>query len=317
MYRFRSVTYNPMISSLNVPNVPSAPSAPNVPNAPTLLTAPSAPTLPTAPSARINLAYFPTYARAQRKCSLCKSTSHIITTCNDETAKNKLIDFEDRFHALMITRLHQSNMIYHEYTTLIKEICDTKQKYLKYFMSQFGGYSNLNTKRKLYSFFIFHLVRKFLLRMDGLENLLTNVPERNLRILHAERSYWLYLSAGNSVETAENIYSMRIREILNKTKSNKLNINVIQLVNDTEDDKTEHKENESFECVICFDICMPETKVVYDCSHIFCGTCVETSLQLNKENNSVPCCALCRNEYSSIIVENPELLSKLCSVISS
>jgi hypothetical protein len=58
-----------------------------------------------------------------------------------------------------------------------------------------------------------------------------------------------------------------------------------------------------FECAICIENHLEINSVVLNCKHRFCYDCVSSYLKHNNNNNTLkksPCCALCREEYTTM-----------------
>jgi hypothetical protein len=67
------------------------------------------------------------------------------------------------------------------------------------------------------------------------------------------------------------------------------------------------------ECAICFDNIIRTNQVTLNCSHQFCGVCINDCL--SKSNGELTC-ALCRTQITSISSKNIDIYSTLCKKIS-
>ena len=65
---------------------------------------------------------------------------------------------------------------------------------------------------------------------------------------------------------------------------------------------------ENFECPICLDEQCPSEKVIVNCKHSFCKSCVNQVVHFARVKNQPACCALCRTSYSEIQVSTYENL---------
>jgi hypothetical protein len=65
--------------------------------------------------------------------------------------------------------------------------------------------------------------------------------------------------------------------------------------------------NEDLVCCICFELREKQDICSLNCSHKFCGTCIETSLKMPIKYN----CALCRQQVTSIKTQTVENKNKL------
>jgi hypothetical protein len=66
----------------------------------------------------------------------------------------------------------------------------------------------------------------------------------------------------------------------------------------------EAKEGEGdFDCPICFELTIAESKITLNCGHTFCGQCIKKTLTSCNQN---PTCALCRANVSCFKMSNKE-----------
>ena len=235
-----------------------------------------------------------------RKCSLCKKTGHNISVCDDADSHHLLQMNETVFSTLLFERLRSNDEQMHsrEYNDFIITLSHTKINLLKFFVSKYGGYASLNTKMKLIAMYIFHLIRRFVVRNI---DIYSNVSRRHMLILMAERSYWLYIGSGNTVAAAERMYYERIRNIDDDSVDNNNNKLPIKI------ELNPYDIVEDFTCDICYEPQSGSNKVVYDCSHSFCGNCVKTSLEICMNNNTRHSCAMCRNTFKTIHITSGDL----------
>ena len=81
--------------------------------------------------------------------------------------------------------------------------------------------------------------------------------------------------------------------------------------------KVENFETEeNYECAICYndDIRNPDF-VKLNCSHTFCNSCIKKSFQ-HTNRSTIPCCALCRSEITSVIFKDENIKHDFCNIIS-
>jgi hypothetical protein len=69
----------------------------------------------------------------------------------------------------------------------------------------------------------------------------------------------------------------------------------------------ENDKNQCFDCAICMDTHLEINRVVLNCKHKFCYSCISTYLTNN--NNNKPVCALCREVYK--LIEIPDMYNLL------
>lgn len=67
------------------------------------------------------------------------------------------------------------------------------------------------------------------------------------------------------------------------------------------------------ECAICFDSIIRANQVTLNCSHQFCGVCINDCIE---KSNGELSCALCRSKITSISSKNVDIYSILCKKIS-
>jgi hypothetical protein len=75
------------------------------------------------------------------------------------------------------------------------------------------------------------------------------------------------------------------------------------------------KDNDEDCCPICYELMSFEKTVRLNCSHVFCGTCIESCL--TKSVGNKPLCAICRTEMKTFSVNSQdqdlyETLNKYC-----
>lgn len=257
----------------------------------------------------------------QRKCSLCERTGHTIRNCNDIASRNIMQEKEHQFGMIMRERLGTFRFEQREYQEFVTELRRIPKNLLKFCVIKYGGFSSgLTTKLKLFGMYMFQLIRRFI---NHEYVFMESVSRIKVLMLNAERSYWLYLSAGNSIQLAENMYNQRINEIMEEHWSRRFETQEqseslmfpikINLVSDLTDDIDEyamevatHNDidivSNTFECNICFDSKNNDTKVIFDCGHSFCGMCVQKMFEICKASHKKPNCAMCRKEYNSLNV---------------
>ena len=246
--------------------------------------------------------------KKERKCSMCQNTGHTIRTCNDITARNTMHEKERNFTRIMKISLLTS--CFEEYHNYVDELKSLPKNLFKFYLIQYGGLSSgLTTKLQLFSMFMFKMISRFISHEYVF---METVSRMKVLILNAERSYWLYLSAGNSIRLAENIYNQRVTEITNEYCSGIIDLSKFPIKINRVNDLTEHEHtDDSFECNICYESKNKDTKVIFDCGHSFCGTCVQKTFEICKTSSKNPNCAMCRKEYTSINVVSNNLCLEL------
>ena len=73
------------------------------------------------------------------------------------------------------------------------------------------------------------------------------------------------------------------------------------------------EEDTDIECAICFDSVIRTNQVTLNCSHKFCGVCINDCLE---KSNGELSCALCRTQITSISSKNIDIYSTLCKKIT-
>ena len=82
-------------------------------------------------------------------------------------------------------------------------------------------------------------------------------------------------------------------------------------------EEEQEKEEEEEDCAICFESIKCMDLVKLNCSHKFCGNCINGSLKSHNNIYCGPSCALCRTQMVSFSVKNPEiynLVSEYCNL---
>lgn len=73
----------------------------------------------------------------------------------------------------------------------------------------------------------------------------------------------------------------------------------------------ENVNKETFDCAICMDNHVEKNSVILNCNHLFCVPCISNYLHHIKIQNTKPCCALCRETYSTLKISNKEYLESI------
>ena len=73
------------------------------------------------------------------------------------------------------------------------------------------------------------------------------------------------------------------------------------------------EDTDDIECAICFDSIIRANQVTLNCSHQFCGVCINDCLE---KSNGELSCALCRTKITSISSKNIDIYSTLCKKIT-
>lgn len=73
------------------------------------------------------------------------------------------------------------------------------------------------------------------------------------------------------------------------------------------------EDTDDIECAICFDSIIRTNQVTLNCSHQFCGVCINDCIE---KSNGELSCALCRTQITSISSKNIDIYSNLCKKIT-
>jgi hypothetical protein len=75
---------------------------------------------------------------------------------------------------------------------------------------------------------------------------------------------------------------------------------------------------DQFECAICLDTYqVKDNAVITNCGHVFCSGCITTYLKnISKiyKKNVDACCAICREKYVKLTVDNNKLQKELVCI---
>lgn len=78
----------------------------------------------------------------------------------------------------------------------------------------------------------------------------------------------------------------------------------------------ENKKKETFfDCAICMDTHLEVNGVYLNCHHHFCVPCISNYLQHTKTQNTKPCCALCREPYSTLKISDKNYLQSISDIL--
>jgi len=250
-----------------------------------------------------------------KKCSVCRSTDHNISNCNDPATIGLFMMYAERFSTLIRNRLLDPNFHRRDgYSSFIKTIHKERTNILKFCLIQLTKdtrirNSKYNIKKKLYASVMYHLFRNFKLNKGPFMHDLNNSRLKiNSLLFDAEQLYWLSISCGNTTQTAFQLYARQIGNILEdhypsiKRAQFPIKVNYIETID---------VDTTIFECGICLDTHEECQQVLFDCSHSFCGNCVEKTLHLCVETKKTPTCPMCRNEYKYMNVSSDSLKTNL------
>jgi len=217
-------------------------------------------------------------------------------------------EFEKRFTTHMRNRLLDSAyQTIDSYHSFIHDVKQTQENVLKFFIITLckdicKPNLELYNHTQLVALFIFHLYGTFKQKNVCFINR-SDVLAKNIELFDAEQEYWLYITSGYTEETAKFFYDsmvMRINAKYRPVFSIKIEVHPM-----------EKEKGNIFRCSICLDNPTDSHKVILDCSHMFCYSCIEKSLYFCKENEKTPNCPLCRHQYRAINVSSETIKYKL------
>jgi len=73
-------------------------------------------------------------------------------------------------------------------------------------------------------------------------------------------------------------------------------------------------DKKNFECAICIENHLEINSVLLNCKHRFCYDCVSSYLKHNSAKKT-PCCALCREEYTTMEIPDYNNLLSIHEII--
>jgi len=216
---------------------------------------------------------------------------------------------------LMKNRLLDSNFTWrNDYNSFVKTIQKERTNILKFCINQLTKdirkrNSKCNIKQRLSANLIYHLFRNFKINnVPFMHDLIRSRSEKNISLFGAEQVYWLSIACGNTMEAAYRFYDRQVSNILEDHRRSKqtvqfpIKVNYIEMID---------LDTTIFECGICLDTHEESQQVLFDCSHSFCGNCVEKTLHLCVETKKTPTCPMCRNKYKYINVSSDSLKTNL------
>ena len=113
----------------------------------------------------------------------------------------------------------------------------------------------------------------------------------------------------------EHFYSLHINLCANIEEEQEVEIIEVKPIQITPifDLLEEDTDDIADECAICFDSIIRANQVILNCSHKFCGVCINNCLEKSTGELS---CALCRTKITSISSKNIDIYSNLCKKIT-
>jgi hypothetical protein len=239
-----------------------------------------------------------TNIRQPRKCSFCSGIGHNITQCND-----------GRFMVFELICIQQKQLVQNLSTNVVSIIPSQE------FISRLILYSIGNTSR---------MVKAYAVRKCGAttrDNVFTCIEKIATYIFNlTEESN--YLVNDENFQTP-NIYNMingmMLLELSNTLMQPHIQPHIqkfkIESVLDLTDEICDANVCNS-ECNICYESKMSNEFVKLNCSHSFCGKCIETTLKMCTDNTG-PSCALCREPIQVILSKDVNIANSLAEYILS
>jgi hypothetical protein len=236
--------------------------------------------------------------QASRKCSFCRCAGHTVNQCND-----------GRFMVFELACIQQKQLIHlsevHAQSTNGEAVSPSRE-----FINQLILYAIGNTARMIK----YYAVRKCGAVMR--DNIFTCIEKLSIYIfnLNDESNYLLNdtnFQSNNWYNMILNagLLDLAIHSVL-PSISTKFKIESIL-------DLTDDNEGEigcDSECDICYESKIQNDFVKLNCSHSFCGKCIENTLKTCTVNTG-PCCALCRSTIKSILTTDVNIISGLAEYI--
>ena len=224
--------------------------------------------------------------QSSRKCSFCSCTGHNITQCND-----------GRFVVFELICIQQKHQLLNLYPAELDNPSVNMVSILpiQEFISRLIVYALENTSRMVKSYAvrkcgattresIFTCIEKisiYIFNLTSESNYLINDPNFQSNALYTMLNQMSLLnSTSDTVETAM-LTKFKIESILDLTDDNEGEIGC------------------DVECNICYESLIQNKFVKLNCSHSFCGTCIENTLKICKDTVG-PRCAMCREPINSM-----------------
>jgi len=233
----------------------------------------------------------PNARQSSRKCSFCRCTGHTVNQCND-----------GRFMIFEVACIQQKYQIQNLSTN------DVFVSPSQEFINRLILYAIGNTARMIK----YYAVRKCGAVMRN--NIFTCIEKVSIYIfnLNDEANYLL-----NDPTFQSNTWYTMIRDagLLDLTSATILPSMVtpkfkIESILDLTDDNEGEISCDS-ECAICYESKIQNEFVKLNCSHIFCGKCIENTLK----TCTSPRCAFCRESIKSILSKDVNITTSLAEYI--
>jgi hypothetical protein len=234
--------------------------------------------------------------QASRKCSFCRCAGHTVNQCND-----------GRFMVFELACIQQKQLIHlsevHAQSTNGVTIIPSQE-----FVSRLILYSIDNTSR---------MVKYYAVRKCGAvmrDTVFTCIEKISIYIfnLNDESNYLL-----NDPNFQSNNWYTMIRDagLLDLTGALPSMVTTkfkIESILDLTDDNEGENSCDS-ECAICYESKIENEFVKLNCSHSFCGKCIENTLK----TCASPRCAFCRSPIKSILTKDVNITNGLAEYISA
>jgi len=254
------------------------------------------------------------------KCIGCCEIGHILKNCNHQHGKELTKIFESRCRDVLRSRFKSiDNILPTNINSLFvnnREVRDLRNDLLNLNIYELRMINSKNNrvfgkkKSRLVALFLFSEITRILFDITINKY---NVNSTTHELIRREWQYLDKLVCGINEESAFEEYISGIRMIFGNHKypiqvaysNNISNIPCVATI-------------DQFECAICLDTYrVKDNAVITNCGHVFCSGCITTYLKnISKiyKKNVDACCAICREKYVKLTVDNNKLQKELACI---
>jgi len=240
--------------------------------------------------------------QSSRKCSFCRCAGHTVNQCND-----------GRFMVFELACIQQKQLVQRLYVSEVQSQMSSDAPLFtiipsQEFVNRLILYSIENTSR---------MVKYYAVRKCGAvmrDNIFKCIEKISTYIfnLNDESNYLLNDPNFQSNNWYTMITNARILDLTVALPSTTTKFKIETILDLTDDNEGEARCDS--ECAICYESKIENEFVKLNCSHSFCGKCIENTLK-TCTGKSTPCCALCRSPIKSILSKDVNITSSLAEYV--
>lgn len=245
-------------------------------------------------------------------CSYCSSIHHNIRTCNSPLIPTIFDNIRTIYISVINNQLNDDTPNKYRFDTIINRrftLIQLKVVAMRYL----NGYSNWTKSHiidQLWNYFVNNLMINPQITDANWYRPIPNPPSTPIR--RGPTITVLTDDDINDLDTQadEDRHNQSVLIFMNDLVNNLSQIQKIKVVIQEEEEENTNKNKNQIDCPICYDTITPNNKIITNCGHQFCNTCMERYLK-KQNKNTTPSCAMCRSNIQTIRVHNQKVFTQM------